>query len=291
MKNRNLNFMVLFVLAASMIVFSCKKDEKEEEIEVNNETTAAQDNALAQNMFDDVKKVVEQAADDEGNSTSKTGYFFGTCASVTINPNWIDSTQYWPKTMTIDFGTSNCTGNDGINRRGILTVTLTDRYRNAGSVLTVQPQNYFVNDHQIEGTKTITNNGRNSSNNLSFTVQVSNAKITFPTGGYTTWNSTRTNEWIAGESTTWFANGLSGICDDVYLITGSASGVNRNGLSYSVNITSPLRKELCCRWIVSGSLDIVPSGLLTRSVNFGTGNCDATATVTIAGNTFTVIMN
>lgn len=290
MKNRNLNIMMLFVLAASMIVFSCKKDEKEEEIEVNNETTTAQDNAIAQNMFDDVKKVIEETANDEG-QTGKVANFFGTCVSVTINPNWIDSTQYWPKTMTIDFGTSNCTGNDGINRRGILSVTLTDRYRNAGSVLTVQPQNYFVNDHKIEGTKTLTNNGRNASNNLTFSVQVTNGKITFPTGGFTTWNSTRTNEWIAGESTTWFANGLSGICDDVYLITGSSSGVNRNGLSYSVNITSPLRKELCCRWIVSGSLDIVPNGLLTRSVNFGTGNCDATATVTIAGNTFTVIMN
>lgn len=290
MKNKNLNFIVLFILTISMVTFSCRKDEKEDE--VNNETTTAQDNALAQNMFDDVKKVVEETANDEG-QTGKVANFFGTCASVTINPNWIDSTQYWPKTMTIDFGTSNCLGNDGINRRGILTVTLTDRYRNAGSVLTVLPQNYFVNDHKIEGTKTLTNNGRNSSNNLTFSVQVTNGKITFPTGESTTWNSTRTNEWIAGESTTWYNSGglLAALCDDVYLITGSSSGVNRNGLSYSVNITSPLRKELCCRWIVSGSLDIVPNGLLTRSVNFGTGNCDATATVTIAGNTFTVIMN
>lgn len=295
MKNRNLNFVMLFVLAISMITFSCKKEKEEEELEVNNETATAQDNATAQNMFDDVKKVVEKAADDEGNSTNKATYFFGTCASVSISPNWIDSTQYWPKTMTIDFGTTNCTGNDGINRRGQLIVTLTDRYRNAGSVLTVNPQNYFVNDHKVEGTKTITNNGRNASNNLSFTVQVSNAKITFPSGEYTTWNSTRTNEWIAGESTTWFTGGLAGICDDVYLITGSASGVNRNGLSYSVNITSALRKELCCRWIVSGKLDIIPGGgLLTRSVNYdptNTGACDPTVSVTIGANTFTITMN
>lgn len=286
MKNRNL--LLPFALIASILIFSCKKDEKEEE-KIDNQTTSSQDNAISQNMFDDVKKVVEEAARDEGN-TSKAGFFFGTCAAVTITPAWIDTTT-WPKTMTIDFGTTNCTGTDGINRRGVLTVTLTDRYINAGSVLTVQPQNYFVNDHLIEGTKTLTNNGRNSSNNLSFTVQVTNGKVTFPTGGFTTWNSTRTNEWIAGESTTWFSNGLAGLCDDVYLITGSASGVNRNGLSYVVNITSPLRKEICCRWIVSGTMDIIPNGLLTRSVNFGNGNCDATATVTIAGNTFTFLMN
>jgi hypothetical protein len=287
MKNRNL--LLPFALIASILIFSCKKDEKEEE-KIDNQTTSSQDNAISQNMFDDVKKVVEEAAKDEG-ATNKSGLFFGTCATVSISPNWIDSAQYWPKTMTIDFGTTNCTGNDGINRRGVLTVTLSDRYTNAGSVLTVQPQNYFVNDHLIEGTKTITNNGRNASNNLSFTVQVTNGKVTFPTGGFTTWNSTRTNEWIAGESTSWFTNGLAGLCDDVYLITGSANGVNRNGLSYAVNITSPLRKEICCRWIVSGSMDIIPNGLLTRSVNFGNGNCDATATVTIAGNTFTFLMN
>lgn len=289
MKFRNFNFLMIATLALSMVIFSCKKDEKEEE-QIDNQTTSSQDNAVSQNMFDDIKKVVEEAAKDEGN-TARTGLFFGTCAAVSITPTWIDTTT-WPKVMTIDFGTSNCTGTDGVNRRGKLVVTLTDRYINTGSVLTVQPQNYYINNHLIEGTKTMTNNGRNSSNNLSFTVQVTNGKVTFPSGGYTTWNSTRINEWVAGESTTWFNNGgMAGLCDDVYLITGSANGVNRTGLSYTVAITSPLRKELCCRWLVSGVIEIAPSGLLTRTVNFGGPNCDAIATVTIAGNTFTFVMN
>lgn len=286
MKNKYLLFSFIVISITSL---SCRKDKGENKID--NQTTSMRDNALSQNMFDDVKKVVEEAADDEGSSTAKSGYFFGACGSVSISPNWIDSTQYWPKTMTIDFGTTNCLGNDGINRRGKLIVTLTDRYRNTGSVLSVQPQNYYINDYYVEGTKTITNNGRNGANNLSFTVKVMNGKITSPTGEITTWNSTRTNEWIAGESTTWFLNGLSGICDDIYLISGTANGINKAGLPYTVNITSPLRKEICCRWIVSGSLDIIPSGLLTRSVDFGTGTCDNLATVTIAGNSFIVPMN
>ena len=291
MKNRILYLTILVILSTSFIVFSCKKDDKTKDI-VNNETTSSKDNSISQNMFDDVKKVVEETANDEG-QTAKSGYFFGTCAAVTIVPAWIDSTT-WPKVMTIDFGTTNCLGTDGTNRRGKLVVTLTDRHRNPGSVLTVQPQNYFVNDNQIEGTKTITNNGRNAANHLTFTVQVTNGKITFSTGGSTTWNSTRTNEWIAGESTSWHSDGMNGICDDVHLITGSASGVNRNGLAYTVNITSALRKEKCCKWIVSGKLDIIPSGLLTRSVDYdptNTGNCDDIASVTIGGNVFTVNMN
>ncbi|MCC7331681.1 MAG: hypothetical protein IT232_03640 [Flavobacteriales bacterium] len=286
MKTNILNYFLLAVFSISLFTTSCKKDEEEKKID--NDTTTAQDNAIAQNAFDDIKKVVEEAADDEG-KTSRTSYTFGTCASVTITPAWIDTTT-WPKTMTIDFGTSNCTGNDGVNRRGKLIVTLSDNYRDSGSVLTVQPQSYYVNDHLVEGTKTITNNGRNTSGNLSFTVQVTNGKVTFPGGGSATWASTRTNEWIAGESTTLFSHGIAGVCDDVYLITGSANGISRAGKAYSVNIVTPLRKEICCKWLVSGVVDIIPSGLATRTVNFGGGACDNIATVTILGNVFTFTM-
>lgn len=280
-------YSALVIVSIALATTSCKKDEEEK---VDNETTTAQDNALAQNIFDDMKKVVEEAADDEGNTTAKTSFSFGSCATVSIDPTWSD-TATWPKTMTIDFGATNCTGNNGVNRRGKLIVTLSDRFRNSGSILTVLPQSYYVNDHLVEGTKVITNNGRNSSNNLSFTVQVTNVKITFPAGGSTTWESTRTNEWVGGESTTLFTHAIPGICDDVFLITGSASGISRSGKAYTATITSPLRKEACCRWLVSGVIDIVPSGGLVRTVNFGSGACDNSATITIAGNTFTFAMN
>ena len=276
---------LLFVLVISILSLnSCKKDDEDD---VDNQTTSSQDNSIAQNIFQDVKKVVEEAASDEGASDTnkKAGYTFGNCATVTINPAWTD-TATWPKVMTIDFGTTNCTGSYGNNRRGVLVVTLSDRYRNPGSVISVQPQDYYFNDYKIEGSKTITNNGRNAANNLSYTVQVSNGKLTYPDGSISSWESTRTNEWVAGESTTLFSDGFAGICDDEYLITGSANGVNKAGLPYSVNITSPLHKKICCRWIVAGALDIAPSGLDTRSIDFGTGACDA-----IRGNTFTIPLN
>jgi hypothetical protein len=278
--------LITFVTLSLLIISSCKKDK---EIVEDYRTTSSKDNGAAENLFADIKRVVEEAAYDEGQSGKKASYSFGACATVTITPAWIDSTT-WPKVMTIDFGTNNCTGIYGINRRGIIEVTLTDRYRNSGSILTVQPQNYFVNDIKVEGTKTLTNNGLNTNNNLEFEVQVVNGKITYTDGTETTWASTRTNEWIEGDTTTLFTHGFPGICDDVYLVNGSASGVNRNGIAYTVNITSPLRKEVCCRWLVSGSLDVTPSGLATRTVDFGAGACDALATITINGSTFNVYM-
>lgn len=275
-------YLVLGLFSIALLTTSCKKDEEEEKID--NETTTAQDNALAQNVFDDMKKVVEEAV--ENDSTAKASFSFGACANVTVTPAWAD-TATWPKTVTIDFGTTNCTGTSGVRRRGKLTVVLSARYRNQGSVLSVTPTNYYVNDFLVEGSKTITNLGRNASNNLHFSVEVSNAKITSPSGEVSTWNSSRINEWIEGESTI----GLFNFCDDVYLISGTANGVSRTGKPYTVTITSPLRKQICCRWIVSGTLVVAPSGLHNRTIDFGAGACDNTATVTIAGNTFTFAMN
>ena len=279
---------LLVLIVVAITVSSCKKDEKEIII-LDSSTVSSNDNSAAESLFSDMKRVVEEAADDEGQSGKKSGYTFGACATVTTVPAWTATTS-WPKVMTIDFGTTNCAGSYGVLRRGQLIVTLTDRFRNAGSVLTVEPQNYYVNDAKIEGTKTLTNNGYNANNNLEYGVDVSNASVTFVDNSVITWESTRTTEWIEGDSTNLFTHGISGICDDVYLVTGSGSGVNRDGLSYSVNITSPLRKEVCCRWLVSGSLDISPQGLAVRSVDYGAGTCDRYATVTISGNVYNIAM-
>ena len=272
------------LVAAILIIVSCNK---ENETVIDNTSVASKDNSTSENLFTDIKKVVEEAADDQGQS-SKAAYSFGACATVTINPAWIDPT--WPKVMEIDFGTANCTGAYGVNRRGKLVVTLTDVYRNTGSILTIQPQDYYINDIKVEGTKTITNNGYNANNNLEFTVDVVNGKITYTNNKITTWASTRTNEWVEGDSTTLASHGLPGICDDVYLINGSANGTDRNGRSFTVAITSPLRKEVCCRWLVSGVLEVTPNGLSTRIMDFGTGACDNIATLTINNNTINVPM-
>jgi hypothetical protein len=287
MKNKIL-IPVFALIITALFAVGCNKEET---TAVDTSTRSVRDNGAAENLFADIKRVVEEAANDEGQSAKGVqsgSYSFGSCATVTINPAWGDTT--WPKVMEIDFGATNCTGSYGINRRGKLVVSLSDRYRNVGSVLTVQPQNYFVNDIKIEGTKTLTNNGTNSNGHLEFQVEVTNGVLTYTDNSVTTWESTRTNEWIEGDTTSLFTHGLSGVCDDVYLITGSASGVDRNGLSYSVNITSPLRKEVCCRWLVSGTLDVSPSGLPVRAVDFGSGGCDNNATITINGNTYNVVM-
>ena len=277
-------FFSAILLFGFFFLSSCKKDE------IESDTTSSEDNSLAENMFEDVFKVVDETLksnDLDGNKSYIYNHNYGDCGIVTIEPA---GRGVFPKTITIDFGDTNCVGNDGVSRRGKIITTITDYYRNAGCVITTTLDNYYVNEYKVEGTKTVTNEGRNEADHLYYTIEVSNASITSPEGEEITWQSNRTREWIEGEETTVLTDGLAGILDDVYLITGSSSGVNRFGKSYNITITKALRVEADCFWISEGTKEITPEGKKTRTIDYGDGTCDFNATVTIDGKTYNIIL-
>ena len=206
-----------------------------------------------------------------------------TCATITVK---VDSISMWPVILTIDFG-SGCTSDiDFRTRKGIVVAEFSGRYRDSGTVITISLQNYYVNGHKVEGIKLIINKGTNTGGNLEFTILDSNVVITTPDAETITWESYRTNEWVAGDATAWPI-----ICDDIYLITGSAKGRNRDGREFTANITTALRKEICCRHMVSGVLQITPTDLSPRIIDYGSGVCDGIITITIEGVSYTVVLD
>ncbi len=262
MKN-TLWIMIVFLLAT---LGACKKDRKEVA-----DNSFASDNSTAENLFNDVYKVV----DDVSSQTTGIREDGIGCIDTII----VDTVSV-PRTITVDFGTDDCTGHDGKIRKGILFITYTGKYKTAGTIITVTPQNYTINGYSITGTKTITNLGVNGNDQPYFSIVV-NGSITAPGGLWTsTWNSTRTRTWVEG-----YQHTSTTIWDDVYEITGTASGVNRHGNSYSINITTPLRAEVGCAWLVSGVLTIAPTNADVRTVNFGSGACNNGFTVTVNGET------
>jgi hypothetical protein len=200
------------------------------------------------------------------------------CATVTVD------TVSSPRSITIDFGSTNCTCLDGRKRRGQVIATWTGKYRDQGTVISVTFNNYFVNDNQIEGTKTVTNTGLNAQEHPVYAVQVNGTIVKANNGGTITWNSTRQREWVAG-----FDTPLN-IADDTYSITGSASGTTAAGLAYTIEITSPLVRKMTCLWFESGVIAVSPQGKQTRTLDYGNTGCDANATVTIAGVSFPIIL-
>lgn len=270
----------LLLVCLLFIFSSCSK--KDGSGAKSEDTIPASDNALAEGISNDVMSVSTQSEDNGiAGSAGDTayGYLLGACATITVN---LTASPYL---LTIDYGTTNCLCYDGKNRRGKILVSYTGLYREEGSKHTITFDNYYVNDYKVEGSITVTNEGRNTAGNMYFAVEV-NEVITDQAGRKLTYTSSRTREWIAGEST----QGLGKWLDDVYSITGTASGTGFTGTQFTSEITSPLIVALNCLWIKSGKIDFKPSTGFESQIDFGNGDCDNTVTVIIAGITFNVIL-
>lgn len=255
------------------LISSCRKSVRDED----RDTKAAEDMALADIAFNDVTNLLTEVMENE--SGLRAASLNLVCAVVTVD------TLAFPMTVTIDFGTTNCLGGDGRNRRGIINATFTGKYRDSLSVITITPSNYYLNDYKIEGTKVVTNKGHNSDGNLWYTVVITNAMITAADGTWNiTFDSNRTREWIGGEST-------AILSDDIYEISGTMDGVSRTGNHFIATTTTPVTVKLSCAWIVSGVIEVTPDNVSPRIIDFGSGGCDNDATVSVNGYTFDVEMN
>jgi hypothetical protein len=277
-----ITFKTMAILFAFSLAFSsCRKDERE----ALEDVATSGDNEQAEGMSDEASNIADNAAKLGNNFSMRTDgstsayELLSQCATVTHD------TVSNPRALTIDFGTTNCLCNDGRYRRGKILVTYTGRYFDIGSVRTINFDNFYRNDNKVEGTRTVTNNGLNSSGQYNWTINASNMKITRTDGTFHTWSSTRTRTMTAGQGTAQIWS------DDEYTITGSASGTNRNGIAYTANITTPLHRAMSCRWIDSGVITISPTGKAERELDYGSGNCDNEATIRVGNRTKTITLN
>lgn len=272
---KKIAFPVLLLAGAVFTLNGCKKEVQD------TETTSATDNTICEAEFSRVLPTVNNFGISEpGVQRIEPGavnvQWNAGCATVTI-----DTAQAFPVRMTVDYGTTGCTDSiDGKTRKGKIYIDYSAPFYNVGAVMTVTFDNYFVNGVKFEGTTTITRTSATS-----FTQTVANGKCTGGTTNWTIeWESTRNVTWLQGSNTLTVA-------DDIFEVSGAAAGTDRNGLDFSVNVLTPLRKDMGCRWIEKGSFEITPQGKPTRTVDFGTSGCDDKATITIDGNTFEFTMN
>lgn len=266
-----------------VFVASCHKKD-------TTTTTTTEDNSyanehsVAEKSYDDAQSIADQANNVTSGSIGykTTELTAGSCATVTHSATG--------DTTTIDFGTTNCMCSDGRNRRGKIIVMKTGAYTATGSVKTITFSNYYQNDNQVTGTKTITNMGNNSAGEPYFNVSVNGSVILASGGGTITTSWARIRTWTAGSATP------TDWTDDAYEISGSGTITRPSGAVVSVNISSatPLVIKYGCRWIEAGIIVYtLPSGL-TRTINYGDNTapvCDATAILTTpSGATYTITM-
>lgn len=285
MKKRIILKSLLATAMVGLLISGCKKKEED------SDTTAASDNAFAEASYNDLKTIGDQAS--AGTMTSfRYGNDEGSLLSACVTLSWDTAVISDPDTLTVNFGASNCLCQDGRYRRGKVIITYTGgrRYRDSGLVLTFNPSNYFVNDNQVLGTKTVTNRGH-VAGKLTWDISVNGTIILANNAGTITWNSQRTRVLLSGETT---YNGPINWSIAKVGVTGSANGTSANGVSYTANITSQLVRDFACganrRHIVAGMLDFTPGNKPTRHIDFGNGACDDIAVVTIGNNSYTIHM-
>jgi len=284
----NLTQLFTFFFCFSLLLFtSCQKessktgtdDEQQTEASLTSSQSDGESELVFNGVFDDVIGVNDEVG------IGGTGIFgrVTSCPDVTVVH--LNAPGQFPVQVTLDFGTAGCVGNDGHMRRGIIRTVYTSRLLVAGATATTTFDGFYFDSTHVEGTHRITNSSPTTQPpSRQFTVDVMDGKLTRPSGNYTEWNSHKVITQTEGLAT---AIPL----DDIFRIEGNAHGKVKRGaliVLWESAITEPLIKRFNCHWIVKGRIRTIRGNLTTTSpwvaiLDFGTGNCDNQAVITING--------
>lgn len=284
-----------------LIIGSCSKEKSR-----NEDPQKEEQASLASSESDgEAEMVFNQVFDDAMGPSDEVGMagtgIFGRAANtlpgdvarpdtlppcVTITVTHLNPPNVFPIRIVIDFGNIGCVCRDGHTRKGKIITEYTNRLLYPGAIATTTFDGFYIDSIKVEGTHKITNTSSTNTNppDRQFTVDVINAKLTKPNGNYTFWNSHKVITQIEGLIT---PNPI----DDVFKIEGAAHGqVKRDSLlvAWESTIIDPLIKKFNCRWIVKGKIKTVrlATNISPRWVailDFGNGNCDNQAIITING--------
>lgn len=271
--------LVLATILSASAFYSCSKDDSPDNTTPPDDLTAQELTAAriqSDLVFDDVSSEVLQVS--VNGTTGAASTTSSACATVTISPQDLTT---WPKTVTIDYGSTGCIGINGWVRKGKISYTLTKLPRETGAVVSVTFDNYSVNGYKLEGSYSITNNG-SSDANLNITTRLVNGKITYPDGKWYTRNSTINWQQVAG-------SGTASILDDEFNVTGEAvikSSANNELITSS---KTPLLRKVTCGNFVSGQLNVAYNGI-AGVLDFGSGACDKNATLSLGSRNYEVTL-
>ncbi len=284
MKKFRISIVAVVVLAALFTV-GCQENPSIQNLDV----ITAEDDMIADVAFDDVFSEVDgvmNMLDESGyeSSSLKSAGMQDTCPVISIisEPGGV-----WPRTVIVDYG-NGCdisrfqNGRERI-RKGKIIIDISGPMWQEGSSRQVTFEDFFINDHQVEGRRTVTNEGVWLDGEYQglhyFSVMLEGGKVTTPEGQEISKEVNRTRTFVEGFDTRWDTR------DDIWHINGVATGLNREGISFTREITSALWKEIGCRFITRGTVLIQAEGRPDVVLDYGDGTCDPYATITVNGET------
>lgn len=284
---------IVAVLFTSMLVISsCQKNnnqngtDEQQEIDASVASSEAESQAeiVFNGIFDDAMGVNDEVG------VAGTGVFGRIEACPTVTITRLTAGAAFPVRILLDFGANGCIGPDGHFRKGKVITVYTNRLIVPGAIATTTFDGFYFDSLKVEGTHKITNTSI-ANTNRQYKINVIEAKLTKPNGNFTEWTSEKIITQIEGLGTVI-------PMDDIFSIVGGSNGrVHRGNLivGWQSTIMEPLIKRFNCRWLVKGVIKTVRLNLSTTSpwigmINFGTGNCDNLAVVTINGVSYQITL-
>ncbi len=277
MKTNVLKTGALFLMGISILFTSCSQDDTETNEE--NATAAitaenAEQTTEAEIASDGLFNLMDIAYAEQEEEEGRNSSYFSSCVTITV------SMQNGVKFVTLNFGQA-CQLPNGDIVSGILYLTYNPSQ--AGTVtITYDLENFAYNNKFIAGGGSLFRERNNASGNPQHTVN-HDLEVTLPNGVVVTLDGTRVSEWIEGVgSGTWE--------DNVFLVTGNRDIDVSTGFSHYAIVIEPLRREATCPHFVSGTVEITRNNG-TGILDFGDGTCDNIATLTVNGETYTIILD
>ncbi len=265
MRNSILKFSVIALL--SVFIIGCDRDESDNELIESFDLEETALTAKVDNATEVVSDTFLQIYEFE-ESTIKGPFHphLPDCAVISVEIT--DTT----KEVTVDFGSEGCEVRGHIVRGKVMMSYVADVDAMTLNI-DYSLEDFFIDDIQFEGAKTVVRSKANDAGNPQYTMNL-DLTVTFADGGVATRTGTKTREWIEGSF-----NGNWG--DNVFLITGAWETNFANGNTHSTTITTPLRREASCRFLVSGIVDLIRTNY-SGTLDYGDGSCDNLAVFTNA---------
>ncbi len=270
--------LVLFlsVLALAFFTTQCKKQIKENDLSSEDVQLITKTDLITEDLVFSIESMFEQSANRS--SSNNTSNHHPSCVSITRTLS--GDTLH----VTLSFDPAGCQMPNGHTYTGTVDILSFNNHSTHQATLEVTLSDDFsVDGIDIDGYFTRTHVWINAAGHPESTVEF-DLQVTWPNGDTATRTGTRTREWIEGYNTPGYH------ADDVWLITGNWHIVQRNGDTYDITVTTPLRREFTCAYFVSGEMEIIFNGE-TYLLDFGNGTCDNEATLTLPnGNTVTITL-
>lgn len=298
MKTLKINFLsALMLIAISGFVFLLTSCEEKTDIDTPalNTSVNVDDELYTSEVFEEIVEIGDEATDLldgadsglkdasidlEGNGRCDTvhggNHNIRLSECVTIIKEITDSII----TTTIDFGEVNCLCNDGRERRGKIIMVHEGKYWDGLVFTTFTFQEFFVDDNQIIGEKTVSQS-INADGFRESVIDISGSIILADGSGTITYEADKVRTIVEGSETPTKR-------DDVTETTGGSTCVLADGTEKTMNIITALvrtNEEECYRYIVEGIREITATDLPTITINYGDGTCDNLAEITVDGVT------